>query len=96
MSYADAARQLPPVLLAADFVYVRHASVDPPLAPAYTGPFAVISRSEKFFMVELCGRHEFSFVDRLKALPVLPGGASGSAAERASLFVSAFSCGLGA
>ena len=63
LSYADAACQLPPALLASDFVYVCRGGVAPPLAPAYTGPFAVISQSEKFFTVEMGGSHESISVD---------------------------------
>jgi len=50
----------------ADFVYVRRGGVAPPLAPAYSGPYRVLRRHAKFFILEVGGREDSVSVDRLK------------------------------
>ena len=37
-----------------------------PLSPAYSGPYAVISRFPKYFILDMGDRQEFVSVDRLK------------------------------
>ena len=59
-------QEVPLQLQGASFVYVRCGSAKPPLSPAYSGPFAVVSRSPKFFVLDLGERHESVSVDRLK------------------------------
>ncbi len=59
----------------ADMVYVRKGGCNPPLAPAYVGPYKVVLPGPKTFMLEVGGRQETVSVDRLKphlgsALPV--------------------------
>ena len=53
-------------LQGASFVYVCSGSAKPPLSPAYRGPFAVVSRSPKFFVLDVGEGHESVSVDRLK------------------------------
>lgn len=55
-----------PALWKAEFVYIRRGGVAPPLSPAYSGPFAVIQRSAKFFKLDYGDRTDFVSVDRLK------------------------------
>ncbi|CAH8858240.1 unnamed protein product [Trichobilharzia szidati] len=38
-----------------------------PLQPPYDGPFKVVSRKEKFFVIDRLGRQDTVSVDRLKA-----------------------------
>jgi len=59
-------QEVPHQLQGASFVYVRRGGTKPPLTPAYSGPFAVVSRSPKFFILDLGERHESVSVDRLK------------------------------
>jgi hypothetical protein len=53
----------PPALFQASHVYVRPAGV---LAPAYRGPFEVIKRSEKVFIVKIGQQFDAISIDRLK------------------------------
>jgi transposase InsO family protein len=75
-SYAAVAASPPASLLTAEYVYVRRGGVLPPLSPAYSGPFRVVSRCPKFFSVQIGTRVEVITVDRLKphvgAAPVQP------------------------
>ena len=66
LSYAQVAAKPAAGLLSAAFVYIRRGGSGPPLAPLYTGPFRVLRREAKFFIVELGGRSEAVTVDRLK------------------------------
>ena len=56
-------REVPLQLQGAAFVYVRRSGTKPPLSPAYSGPFAVVSRSQKFFILNLGEHHESVSVD---------------------------------
>jgi transposase InsO family protein len=58
--------KLPKSLRDASHVYVRHSGVTPPLTPVYSGPYAVILKSPKSFIVDLDGRPDVISVDRLK------------------------------
>ena len=65
----SAPKEPPEILLrlqGASFVYVRRGSAKPPLLPAYSGPFAVVSRSPKFFILDLGEGHKSVSVNRLK------------------------------
>jgi len=65
LTYAEAASGLQRLQLA-EFVYVRCGGVIPPLSPLYTGPYKVLTRSEKVFSLSMGGRTEVVSVDRLK------------------------------
>ena len=47
-------------------VYVRRDAVSPPLTCPYDGPFLVLDRQDKFFVLQLPGRHDRVSIDRLK------------------------------
>ena len=49
-----------------EFVFVRHDAYRPPLAPLYDGPFRVLERGEKFFILDISGRRDSVSVDQLK------------------------------
>jgi hypothetical protein len=66
-TYAEAAAQPPrQSLQAADMVYVRRGGCNPPLSPAYVGPYKVVLPGPKTFVIEVGGRQETVSVDRLK------------------------------
>jgi hypothetical protein len=57
---------LPPALEQAKYVYVRRGYCGKPLSPVYSGPYEVVRRAAKFFILRV-GDEEQSFsVDRLK------------------------------
>jgi hypothetical protein len=60
--------------MAAKFVYVRAPPAAPSLAPAYRGPYEVVKKADKFFIVKLGGRFDAISIDRLK--PHLGGTAT--------------------
>ena len=47
-------------------VFVRRDAKNPPLTRPYTGPFRVLSRSEKYFELDLNGKKDKVSIDRLK------------------------------
>lgn len=47
-------------------VFIRHDAVRKPLQPPYDGPYRVVARSEKYFTVDVKGRHDTISMDRLK------------------------------
>jgi hypothetical protein len=53
-------------LEAAEFVYIKSPAAAPSLSPAYRGPYKVVHRAEKFFIVKLGDRFDAITVDRLK------------------------------
>ena len=55
-----------PDLSTCTHVFVRHDAVKKPLQPPYDGPFEVIRRADKFFIVQLKGRQDSVSLDRLK------------------------------
>ena len=57
---------IPAALVDSSFVYVRRGGAKSPLSPAYSGPFAVISRFPKYFILDMGDRQESVSVDRLK------------------------------
>ena len=67
-SYAEAAAManLPETLRVAKFVYVKRGQAAPPLTPIYQGPYPVLQRSPKSFVLDLGGRQETVTVERLK------------------------------
>ena len=61
--------QVPPSLLRCSHVFVREDASKPPLAPLYRGPYLVVSRSPKYFTLQVGSKTDAVSVDRLK--PVL-------------------------
>ena len=57
---------VPKSLLTSNFVFVRRDTHRPPLATPYDGPFRVLERGEKFFILDIGGRRDSVSVDRLK------------------------------
>ena len=56
----------------ADFVFIRHDAVTPPLTPLYHGPYRVLLRSDKFFQLQIGNREDTVSVDRLKPVLLTP------------------------
>ena len=57
---------VPATLATSDFVFVRCDSVRRPLRAPYTGPFRVVRRSDKTFVIDRRGKNETISIDRLK------------------------------
>lgn len=57
---------IPADLHSADDVFLRRDAVRKPLTPNYTGPHLVISRSPKYFVIDITGKHNTVSIDRLK------------------------------
>jgi hypothetical protein len=57
---------VPTSLTAADYVFIRRGGHKNPLQPPYDGPFKVLSKSDKFFVVRVGLKDESVSVDRLK------------------------------
>ena len=53
-------------LESATHVFVRHHAIKKPLQPPYDGPYQVLDRSAKFYMLDLKGRKDTVSVNRLK------------------------------
>ena len=69
---------IPQDLQTCTHVFIRRDAVRKPLQPPYDGPFKVISRTAKFFKVNLGTRTDTISIDRLKPAhldPDYPGGA---------------------
>ena len=60
----------------AEFVFVRDDASKPPLSPLYRGPYKVLERFDKFFLLQIGDKTDSVSVDRLKAVfspvPVTP------------------------
>ena len=58
-------------------MFVRDDASKPPLSLLYRGPYRVLKRSEKFFVLQIEERTDSVSVDRLKpvisSVPVIPG-----------------------
>jgi hypothetical protein len=65
-SYAEAVTGLPAGLATAPLVYVRRGGVQAGLVDKYDGPFKVVSRADKYFVVLMGEQEEKVTVDRLK------------------------------
>ncbi|BHF71885.1 hypothetical protein SprV_0401494600 [Sparganum proliferum] len=61
---------IPPNLDTCDFVLVRHDAVRRPLQPPYDGPYKVLRRSDKHFVIERNGKTDTVSIDRVK--PAIP------------------------
>ena len=57
---------LPDTLTTASHVFLRTDSVRQPLQQPYTGPYRVLRRTDKTFVIDKNGKHETVSVDRLK------------------------------
>jgi hypothetical protein len=55
-----------PKLMEVEFVYIRRGGTGPPLAPPYLGPYKVLRREAKFFIIQIGSREEVVSIDRLK------------------------------
>ncbi|CAN8031683.1 unnamed protein product, partial [Ixodes persulcatus] len=53
-------------LTSATHVFVRRDAVKKPLEQPYDGPFKVLDRRDKFFLLDLNGRRDTNSIDRLK------------------------------
>ena len=58
--------QLNKALSTATHVFIRHDAVRKPLQPPYNGPYPVLKRTDKFFIVDIHGRKDTVSIDRLK------------------------------
>ncbi len=63
---------VPQDLTKAEYVFIRQDGITGPLKPPYMGPFKVIKRSSKTFVVDYGGRPEAISIDRLKKAHVDP------------------------
>ncbi|KAK3875588.1 hypothetical protein Pcinc_019547 [Petrolisthes cinctipes] len=59
-------RYVPPALQNSNYVFLRRDTIRSPLAKPYEGPFRVLQRQPKTFIIDYGGRHETVSVDRLK------------------------------
>jgi transposase InsO family protein len=65
-SYAEAAKGPLDSLMRASYVYVRRGNVAGPTQPPYEGPFLVLERRRKTFLIQFGDRSEAVSIDRLK------------------------------
>ncbi len=88
-TYAEVAARPPdPRLQQAELVYVKRGGCEPPLTPAYSGPYRVIRPGCKFFLIEVGGCQESVSVDRLKphtGKSPVPEGHGGVVLQRGDL-----------
>ncbi len=61
---------LPSALETCTFVFVRHDAVRKPLQPPYDGPYRVLDRNEKTFVLEIAGSRKTVSLDRIKPVYV--------------------------
>lgn len=66
---------VPSALRSARFVFLRRDAHRSPLQPPYDGPFRVLERDDKGFVLDMGGRRELVSVDRLKPAYVVAGEA---------------------
>ena len=58
---------VPPDLFTQSHVFVRRDSVRSPLQSPYDGPYRIISRTNKFFAIDVKGKQQIISIDRLKS-----------------------------
>ena len=61
--------KIPTSLISCSHVFIREDATKPPLAPLYRGPYLVLNRFPKFFLLQVGSKADSVSVDRLK--PVL-------------------------
>ena len=66
LSYADVAKGKPTCVQSAEFVYIRRGPIGTPFAPAYSGPYRVLSRRGKVYELQMGERREMVSADRIK------------------------------
>ena len=71
-SYPPLPTSIPTPLLHATHVLVRRDAAAPPLTPLYSGPFPVLSRSQRFFTLQVGPRTDTVSVHRLKPAVMTP------------------------
>jgi hypothetical protein len=59
-------KRLPQLLQQAEYCYIRRGYCGKPLAPVYSGPYKVLRRSLKYFVLEVGDEDQSHSVDRLK------------------------------
>lgn len=62
----------PHELKTCDFAFVRHDASSKPLQPRYNGPYKVIERNAKYFVLDINGRRDSISIDRVKPAFVEP------------------------
>ena len=72
MRHGRRRNQIPRSLDRADYVFIRHDSHHGLLSRVYDGPFGVIQQSPKTFRLDIDGKEDVFFIDRLKACQVDP------------------------
>jgi hypothetical protein len=65
-SYAQVAAELPQALQQAEYVYIRRGGVFPPLAAKFEGPYEVLEKRDKYYVIRVGGKSDSVSVDRLK------------------------------
>lgn len=66
-TYKDRSKPyIPPDLYTSTHVFIRVDAHRPPLSPPYTGPFKVLSRRPKAFLLDIRGTEDWVSIDRLK------------------------------
>lgn len=63
---APSHRYIPRDLHTTKYVFLRTDASKPPLTPPYTGPYEVIARKEKTFLLRIKGADDWVSIDRLK------------------------------
>ena len=66
-SHGQSTTKLPESLEKAKFVFVRKDAKKSPLSNPYDGPFKVLRKSDKFYMIKVGTKQDNISVDRLKA-----------------------------
>ena len=75
---------VPPALRDVEHVFVRHGARPIPLTRPYDGPFRVVRKEDKFFVIKVGAKEQVILVDRMKPAfgfadpaPAVPGPRSG-------------------
>lgn len=75
---------IPQDLHTAEQVYVRHDAVRGPLVKPYDGPYPVVARSDKSFLINKNGKEMKVTIDRLKPAFLMPSESTDSASTKES------------
>ena len=65
-SHPERTVQISNALATCTHVFVRHDAVRKPLQPPYDGPYKVLERSKKYFVIDIKGKKDTISLDRLK------------------------------